>query len=52
LLRRLEEEAARQGAARTGLHVVADNAAALALYEKRGYHVVSMRMEKRLPTSP
>ncbi len=48
VFRHFETEAAEQGADRIGLHVLADNDSALALYSKLGYVTSNMRMTKLL----
>jgi GNAT superfamily N-acetyltransferase len=48
LLRLLEEMARARGADRIGLHVLAGNTRAIALYSKVGYQMTSHRMAKRL----
>lgn len=45
----LEEEARRLGAVRIGLHVFGDNAPALALYARLGFHPVSVQMARPVP---
>ncbi|MCI4335742.1 MAG: GNAT family N-acetyltransferase [Thermoplasmata archaeon] len=52
VFRWLEQEAARLGADRIGLNVLADNEGALALYEKLGYRATSFRLSKPLPPLP
>ena len=47
ILERLEILAGKAGADRLGLHVLADNEAALGLYQKLGYTPTSLRMAKR-----
>jgi ribosomal protein S18 acetylase RimI-like enzyme len=47
-LDRLEEEARRLGAERTGLNVWMDNPGAVALYSKLGYTTANMAMTKSL----
>jgi ribosomal protein S18 acetylase RimI-like enzyme len=51
ILRELEAEAGRRGADRIGLHVVPDNAAAMALYEKLGFRTVGHLMRKPVHTT-
>ena len=48
LLRLLEEMARARGAGRIGLHVLAGNTGAIALYSKLGYQMTSHRMAKEL----
>jgi len=47
-LRLLEEEARNAGADRMGLHVLADNTAAIELYTRLGYTSTSVRMTRPL----
>ena len=49
VLRLLEIEASAAGADRIGLGVVADNAAAMALYSKLGFRPARLHLEKHLP---
>jgi ribosomal protein S18 acetylase RimI-like enzyme len=51
-LRQLAARAKASGADRIGLHVVADNASALALYAALGYHPTSHRMARSLVDPP
>ncbi|MCI4367327.1 MAG: GNAT family N-acetyltransferase, partial [Thermoplasmata archaeon] len=51
-LRCLEDEAARSGADRIGLHVFAENAPAIALYTGLGYAPTSFRMAKPIGKDP
>ncbi|MCI4360658.1 MAG: GNAT family N-acetyltransferase [Thermoplasmata archaeon] len=51
LLRALEAEAGRLGADRVGLHVVSENEAARALYQKLGYRPVG-RLRRKAVTAP
>jgi ribosomal protein S18 acetylase RimI-like enzyme len=51
-LRCLEDEAARSGADRSGLHVFAENAPAIALYTGLGYAPTSFRMAKSFGKNP
>ncbi|MFY9716610.1 MAG: GNAT family N-acetyltransferase [Thermoplasmata archaeon] len=48
----LEQEARAVGADRIGLHVLADNDGAIALYSKLGYRTTNLRMSKLLSPPP
>lgn len=47
-LQLLEEEAKKLGFERIGLHVFGNNPIARHLYEKQGFEIVSMQMQKKL----
>jgi GNAT superfamily N-acetyltransferase len=49
ILAEVEALVVREGKVRLGLNVVGTNAAAIALYSKRGYAVSTMQMSKKLP---
>jgi ribosomal protein S18 acetylase RimI-like enzyme len=49
ILAEVEALVVRDGKARLGLNVVGTNEAAIALYRKNGYAVMTMQMSKALP---
>jgi ribosomal protein S18 acetylase RimI-like enzyme len=51
VLLQLEQLLAAQGIERLGLHVFGDNARAQALYQKLGYRITGISMQKELPVS-